>query len=147
MVTCIRCNHTAYQVRKDFARQCKICRHIESATADTLFHKVKLGVRKAFFICFEMATSTKSLSASYMGVRYGVAEKAACFFMLKVREAMDSNGNNPMDGDVHVDEFVLGGREQKKTVRSYDVKEKESGKGGSVNKKWKSQAYVGYENR
>jgi len=58
-----------------------------------------------------MATSTKSLSASYMGVRYGVTEKTARLFMLKVREAMASSGKNPMDGDVHVDEFVLGGRE------------------------------------
>lgn len=58
-----------------------------------------------------MATGTKILSATYMGVRYGVTEKTARLFMLKVREAMASSGNNPMDGDVHVDEFVLGGRE------------------------------------
>jgi len=123
---CLKCNHTAYQVRKDFARQCNICRHIESATANTLFHKVKFGVRKAFFICFEMATSTKSLSASYMGVRYGVTEKTARLFMLKIREAMSSSGNNPMDGDVHVDEFVLGGREQGKVGRSYRSNKKKA---------------------
>jgi len=69
---CTRCNHMACQIRKDFARKCNICGHTESATADTLLHKVKFGVRKAFFICFEMATTTKSLSASYMAVRYGV---------------------------------------------------------------------------
>ncbi len=33
---CSRCNHNACQIRKDFARQCDICGHIESATADTL---------------------------------------------------------------------------------------------------------------
>lgn len=121
---CLRCNHTACQVRKDFARQCNICHHIESTTANTLFHKVKFGVRKAFFICFEMSTSTKSLSASYMGVRYGVTEKTARLFMLKVREAMASSGNNPMGGNVHVDEFVLGGRDKGKTGRSYDSKKK-----------------------
>jgi len=32
--------------------------------------------------------------------------------MLKVREAMKSRENNPMDGKIHVDEFVLGGYEQ-----------------------------------
>lgn len=121
---CLRCNHIACQIRKDYARQCNICRHIESTTANTLFHKVKFGVRKAFFICFEMSTSTKSLSASYMGVRYGVTEKTARLFMLKVREAMASSDNNPMDGDVHVDEFVLGGRDKGKTGRSYDGKKK-----------------------
>jgi len=73
-----------------------------------------------------MATSTKSLSASYMGVRYGVTEKTARLFMLKVREAMSSSGNNPMDGEVHVDEFVVGGREIGKIGRSDHGKKKKS---------------------
>jgi len=123
---CLKCNHSAYQSLKDYGRQCNICRHIESATSNTLFHKVKFGVRKAFFICFEMSTTTKSLSASYMGVRYGVTEKTARLFMLKVREAMSSSGNNPMDGNVHVDEFVLGGKEQGKVGRSYNSKKKKA---------------------
>jgi len=123
---CTKCNHTAFQVLRKYSRQCNICRHIESATANTLFHKVKFGVRKAFFICFEMATSTKSLSASYMAVRYGVTEKTARLFMMKVREAMASSTNNPMDGNVHVDEFVLGGKEASKVGRSYDTKKKKA---------------------
>lgn len=123
---CLKCGHIACQQRKNFSRVCNLCSHIESATANTLFHKVKFGVRKAFFICFEMATSTKSLSASYMGVRYGVTEKTARLFMLKVREAMESSGNHPMDGMVHVDEFVLGGVEKGKIGRSYDAKKKKA---------------------
>lgn len=123
---CVKCGHRAHQKRKDFSRVCNLCSHIESATANTLFHKVKFGVRKAFFICFEMATSTKSLSASYMGVRYGVTEKTARLFMLKVREAMSSSRNSPMDGSVHVDEFVLGGYDQGKVGRSYQGKKKKA---------------------
>jgi len=56
---CVKCNHKASQIRKDYSRTCNSCSHTESATANTLFHKVKFGVRKAFFMCFEMATSTK----------------------------------------------------------------------------------------
>ncbi len=123
---CTRCNHTAYQSLKDFGRKCNICSHIESATAGTLFHKVKFGVRKAFFICFEMSTTTKSLSASYMAVRYGITETTARLFMHKVREAMSSNGNHPMDGDVHVDEFVIVGKDQGKTGRSYNSSKKKA---------------------
>lgn len=123
---CLKCGHKAFQTRKDFKRQCNICSHQESPTANTLFHKVKFGVRKAFFICFEMATTTKSLSASYMSVRYGVTEKTARLFMMKVREAMESKGKDPMDGDVHVDEFVLGGKEEGKIGRSYNGKKKKA---------------------
>jgi hypothetical protein len=91
---CIKCNHNACQIKIDFERQCNMSGHKKSATANTLFRKVKFGIKKAFFICFEMSTSIKSLSASYMCLRYGVTEKTARFFMLKVRESMSSSGGN-----------------------------------------------------
>ena len=121
---CVQCGDKACQVRKDFSRTCNICSHTESATANTLFHKVKFGVRKAFFICFEMSTTTKSLSARYTAVRYEVTQNTARLFMHKVREAMEYSGKYPIDGIVHMDEFVLGGVEQGKIGRSYDTKKK-----------------------
>lgn len=122
--TCPKCKHTACQVRNNHARVCNKCSHIDSATANTLFHKVKFGIRKAFFICFEMATTTKSLSASYVSKRFGVTEKTARLFMHKIREAMKSSENSPMINSVHVDEFVVGGKEEGKVGRSYDSKKK-----------------------
>ena len=121
---CLKCNHTGSQIRKDFSRTCNKCSHTETASANTLFHKLKFGLRKAFFMCFEMSTTTKSLSASYMGVRFGVTEKTARLFMHKVREAMKSSENHPMDGNVHIDEFVIGGKEKGKVGRSYNSKKK-----------------------
>ncbi len=121
---CVKCSNKTSQIRKNFARTCNQCSHTETASANTLFHKVKFGLRKAFFICFEMSTTTKSLSASYMGVRFGVTEKTARLFMHKVREAMKSSENHPMDGTVHIDEFVVGGREKGKVGRSYNSKKK-----------------------
>lgn len=123
---CAKCGHKKSQIRKDLSRTCNICSHQESPTSNTIFHKVKFGVRKAFFITFEMGTSTKSLSASYMGIRYGVTEKTARLWMHKVREAMESSQNYPMDGNVHIDEFVLGGREKDKIGRSYKAKKKKA---------------------
>ena len=123
---CRKCKHRAFQQRKDYSRTCNKCSDTESATAGTLFHKVKFGLRKAFFICFEMSTSTKSLSATQMGVRYGVTEKTARLFMHKVREAMSSSENNLIDGHVDIDEFVLGGKEKGKVGRSYDSRKKKT---------------------
>lgn len=123
---CRKCNHTGSQIRKDYSRTCNKCSDTESTTADTLFHKVKFPIRTAFFMCFEMATSTKSLSASQMGVRYGVTEKTARLFMHKIREAMQSSEQYPIDGNVDIDEFVLGGKEKGKIGRSYDSKKKKT---------------------
>lgn len=123
---CRKCKHHGAQIRKDYSRTCNKCSDTESATADTLFHKVKFGIKKAFYICFEMATSTKSLSALQMSVRYGVSPRTARLFMHKVREGMKSSENHPIDGDVDVDEFVLGGKEKGKVGRSYDSKKKKT---------------------
>ena len=121
---CVKCGHARSQIRRNHSRTCNKCSHTESVTANTLFHKVKFGLRKAFFICFEMATTTKSLSASYVAARFGVTEKTGRLFMHKVREAMKSSEDYPMDGTVHVDEFVIGGKEEGKVGRSYDSNKK-----------------------
>jgi transposase-like protein len=123
---CRKCGNTKYQERKNFSRTCNHCSDTESPMANTLFHKVKFGLRKAFFMCFEMATTTKSLSASQMSVRFGVRENTARLFMHKIREAMKSSENYLMDGNVHIDEFVVGGKEEGKPGRSYDSKKKKS---------------------
>ena len=124
--SCVKCSHTRAKVRKDLSRTCNICHHTESASANTLFHKCKFGLRKAFMICFEMATTTKSLSALQVAKRYTVTHRTARLFMHKVREAMKSSEKYPMEGNVQVDEFVLGGKETGKIGRSYDTKKKKT---------------------
>ncbi len=60
---CKKCGHTKYTVRKkNLARDCNRCHHIESPTANTLFHRLRFGIRKAFMIVFEMSATTKGLS-------------------------------------------------------------------------------------
>ena len=121
---CRKCGHTKYQIRKDFSRTCNICSDTESPTSGTLFHKVKFGLKKAFFICFEMSATTKDMSALQMSVRYGVSENTARLFMHKVREAMKSSEKDGMKGTVYVDEFTVGGKEENKQGRSYNTKKK-----------------------
>lgn len=123
---CRKCKHTSCQIRKNYSRTCNLCVDTESATANTLFHKLKFGLRKAFFICFEMATTSKGLSALQIAVRFGIRENTARMFMQKVREGMKSSGNYPMTGIVHVDEFVVGGYEESKPGRSYNSKKKKA---------------------
>jgi hypothetical protein len=123
---CRKCKHTKSQICKDYSRTCNICSDTESAMANTLFHKVKFGLRKAFFICFEMSTSTKSLSASQTAVRFGVHERIVRMFMQKVREAMKSSEDFPMKGVVNVDEYVVGSYQEGKPGRSYDSNKKKA---------------------
>jgi len=121
---CLKCNHVKATVRKDHSRCCTRCKHIESPSSGTLFHKVKFGLHKAFLIVFEMSATTKGLSSSQMGRRYGIKRQTAWLFMQKVRNGMKSSGKHSMTGQVMVDEFVVGGKEANKQGRSYDSKKK-----------------------
>lgn len=85
---CNKCEGEKGRMKKGFKYHCYSCDHVKSSTANTLFHKVKFGLQKAFCIVFEMATSSKSLSSVQLGERYGVSQTLTWFFMQKVRKAM-----------------------------------------------------------
>ena len=72
---CVKCNHTKFTIRKkNFARDCNVCHHIESPIVDTIFHKVRFGLRKAFTIVFEMSAITKGFSTKQIAKRLKSAE-------------------------------------------------------------------------
>ena len=120
---CSNCGHGNYcTIAKYCSRECTSCHYVESATAHTLFHKVKFGIQKAFCIAFEMSCSTKGLSTTQIAKRYGITQKTAWLFSQKVKLAMKSSQDFPMVGNVQVDEFVIGGKETGKQGRSYDSK-------------------------
>lgn len=122
---CTKCGHDKFTIRKkNLARDCNRCHHIESPTVNTLFHRVRFGIRKAFTIVFEMSATSKGLSSQQVAKRYSISPTTAWTFMHKVRKAMESSQQHPMDGDVHVDEFVYGGKEALKQGRSFDSKKK-----------------------
>jgi transposase-like protein len=123
--SCSKCSHKKFTIRRlNHARDCNRCHHVESPTANTIFHKVKFGIRKAFGIVFEMSATTKSLSSSQMAKRYSISRPTAWLFMHKVRNAMKSSETAPIVGTVYVDEFVYGSREDLKQGRSTQSKKK-----------------------
>lgn len=122
---CKKCNHTKFTIRKaNQARDCNRCHHVESPTAGTLFHRTKFGLRKAFTIIFEMTATTKGISSSQAAERYSLSRTTTWTFMQKVRIAMKSTESQPIENEVQVDEFVIGGKEDNKQGRSYDSKKK-----------------------
>jgi len=98
--TCPKCGHQKHWKGRDqFSRSCANCRHLDSCTANTLFHKVKFGLVKAFMIVHEMSTTTKSISERAMGRKYDITKDTAWLFMHKVRAAMSSQ-NEVLTGKV-----------------------------------------------
>lgn len=116
---CRKCGHTGWSKTKTaYTRKCNRCKDKESATAGTLFHKIKFPLHKAFFIVFIMSTSKKSWSSEEFSRKLTLRTKTCWLFQQKVREAMKSSQKYPMKTKIVVDEFSVGGPEEKKQGRS-----------------------------
>lgn len=110
--TCHKCGHKKYcDGIKEFDRQCTSCRYVESPTANTLFHMLKFSIHQAFYIVYFVSTSKKGIASTELSRKLGLRQKTCWSFKMKVVQAMESSMQHPMNGEVDVDEFVIGGQE------------------------------------
>lgn len=111
--TCKKCGHGNYcQGNGKYTRQCTSCNYNESPTSDTLFHKVKFSLLKAFYIVYYVSTNKKGISSTELSRKLGLRQKTCWLFKQKVMRAMKSSGKHLMIGKVEVDETVVGGQEE-----------------------------------
>lgn len=121
---CGNCGHTHYHNGKlAGTRICSKCKYSESATARTLFHKLKFPLRKAFHIVYTMSCNKKGISSYELSRQLSLRQKTCWFFQHKVQEAMRGSGNNLLDGCIEVGEFFVGGPETGKTGRGVEKKQ------------------------
>jgi len=121
---CGQCGHTEfYHVKKAGSRLCTKCKYAESATARTLFHRTKFPLRKAFYIAFMVVTNKKGASSYELSRKLGLRQKTCWSFRQKIAGAMKSNGDNPLKGNLEVDEFFVGGPEEGHPGRGNETKQ------------------------
>ena len=120
---CVKCNHTEYSKGNlPYFRRCKGCGYDESPTANTLFHKLKFDLAKAFHIVYRVTVKKKSMSTTELAKEVGVTQKTAWIFKRKLQQSMKSSEQFPLTNEVHIDEFVLGQKEEGKPGRSLGKK-------------------------
>jgi hypothetical protein len=78
----------------------------------TLFHKVKFDLLKAFYIVYFVSTNKKGITSTELSRKLNLRQKTCWGFKRKVMKAMESSENHPIEGDVEVDETVFGGQEE-----------------------------------
>ena len=109
---CRKCGHThSCSGKVAHSRQCTSCRYVESPTAQTLFHKVKFDLLKAFYIVYFVSTNKKGITSTELSRKLNLRQKTCWSFKRKVMKAMKSSKDYPMSGNVEVDETVFGGQE------------------------------------
>lgn len=111
---CRYCGHGNYCAgERPHDRQCTSCNYTESPTAHTVFHKVKFPLLKAFWIVYYLSSTKKGMSSTELSRKLELRQKTCWLFKRKVMQAMKSSGLHPMEGNVEVDEAVVGGQEEK----------------------------------
>ena len=110
---CKKCGNTNYcKGRLPYSRRCTRCKYDESPTAGTMFDKCKFSILLAFHIAFKISTKKKGMSSEELSEEYELRQKICWEFKWKIQQAMQSSGNYPLTGKVHVDEFFVGGAEE-----------------------------------
>lgn len=116
---CKKCGKDRYCIgKKPFSRRCIKCRYDESPTAGTMFDKCKFSLLVAFHIVFKISTKKKGMSSLELSREFELRQMTTWDFKWKVQQAMQSSKQYPLEGEVHVDEFFIGGPEEQKRGRS-----------------------------
>jgi transposase-like protein len=107
---CSKCGGSdSYKGRTYYYRRCKQCGYDESVTANTIFHGMKMPVLKAFHMIFRLTAKKKGMSTVELGTEVGVEQKTAWLFKRKVQAAMKKDRDNKLQGQVDIDETLVGG--------------------------------------
>ena len=91
-----------------YYRRCKQCRYDESVMANTVFHGMKMPVLKAFYMIFRLSAKKKGMSTMELGAEVSVQQKTAWLFKRKMQVAMKQDNDDKLNGNVDVDETLLG---------------------------------------
>src|SRR5437899_11047804 len=85
--------------------QCRTCRKQFSVLTGTVFHGTRVALRVWVLVIFEMIASKNGVAAREIERKYGVCPRTAWFMMMRIREAMASDGLlQTMRGTTVVDE-------------------------------------------
>lgn len=86
---CKKCSSTVYgRGKKWHSRRCLKCRYDESATANTLFHKLKFPISEAFQIILQLLQIPQGISTNGLSRQYSICQKTAWFFKRKIQQGM-----------------------------------------------------------
>lgn len=121
---CIKCGNDQYgKGRRWCYRRCKKCGYDESVTANTMFHKCKLGLLRAFEIGYRISVKKKGMSSCELAQEFGCQQRSAWLLKAKFQDAMKSSGRYPLEEVVEVDEFLVGGFDENERGRSLGSKQ------------------------
>jgi len=101
--------YAAKQQRQDWT--CTACGLHVHPTAGTIFHKSSTGLHLWFYAMYLMTSTRSGISAKQLERELGVTYKTAWRIFHLIREQlMDQDDDEPLSGEVEMDETYVGGK-------------------------------------
>lgn len=120
---CKKCGCKKYcKGKQPYSRRCTKCGYDESPTAGTMFNKCKFSLQIAFHIAFKISTKKKGMSTLELSREFGLRQKTCWDFKKKIQQVMASSKQYKLEGEVFVDEFLIGEKEENQQGRSHGKK-------------------------
>lgn len=105
---CRRCsNTTSWRGRSPFHQRCARCQYDESCTANTIFHKIRFPLIKAFGMVYQILTLKKGRSTVDLAKEFGVIQSTAWHFKCKIQKAMGEDVLDEIENMAIGDVFSL----------------------------------------
>src|SRR4029077_19491379 len=93
---------------------CTSCGHHIHPTAGTIFHKSSTSLHLWFYAMYLMTSTRCGISAKQLERELGVTYKTAWRMFTLIRNDLMEQTDDPMDGDVEMDEMYMGGKPRQK---------------------------------
>ncbi len=120
---CEKCGNTNYSKGPvPFSRRCSKCSYIESATANTIFYRLKFPIIKAFYMVF-LVSNRNEITADELSEKLSLRRQTCWAFKRKVLDAIQAKKRPKTDTDGW--SYLVLGHIEDKPLRKTQKEEEE----------------------
>ncbi len=119
---CSSCGSQDYLLIKERIIRCKICKGETSLTSGTIFHGTNLSLMVLFRAMWWIVIQKNGVSAQGLRRILGVSYNTAWIWLHKFRRVMVIPERKKLNGNVEIDEMLVGGRKKGKRGRGAEGK-------------------------
>ena len=107
-----------HRIKSRSAYSCQFCGHQVYPTADTIFHKSTVSLQLWFWAIYLLSSTRCGISAKQLEREIGVTYKTAHRMFKMIRTLLSDDDQEPLSGDVEMDETLIGGKPRVGQVRN-----------------------------